>query len=148
MTTDFGATAEDYARFRAGFPASLFDRLAAAGIGTPSDTVVDVGTGTGALGRGFAARGARVIGIVPSPHLLDEARKLDVASGVQVEYKVGSAESIPVPDDIADVACAGQCWHWFDPVAAAREMHRIVRPGGRVVVAYLDWLPLESLNEA
>ena len=56
MATNFGAAAEDFARFRAGFPDSLFDRLAALGIGASEETIVDVGTGTGTLARGFALR--------------------------------------------------------------------------------------------
>jgi len=141
MTTNFGATAEDYAKFRAGFPDSLFDRLAALGIGASGETIVDVGTGTGALARGFALRGSRVIGIDPDARLLDQARQLNVAASVTVEYKIGSAEAVPLPDGIADVVSAGQCWHWFDGPKAAREFSRITRPDGRVVVVYFSWLP-------
>src|SRR6266511_1453806 len=65
MATNFGAAADDFARFRAGFPDSIFDRLAALGIGASGETIVDVGTGTGTLARGFALRGAKVIGIDP-----------------------------------------------------------------------------------
>jgi SAM-dependent methyltransferase len=142
MTTNFGAAAEDYARFRAGFPDSLFDRLAALGIGASGETIVDVGTGTGSLARGFALRGARVIGIDPDGRLLDQARRLDVAASATVEYKIGTAEAIPLPDGIADVVSAGQCWHWFDGPKAAGEFSRIAKPHGRVVIAYFSWIPL------
>jgi SAM-dependent methyltransferase len=141
MTTNFGAAAEDYARFRAGFPDSLFDRLAALGIGVPGETIVDVGTGTGTLARGFALRGCKVIGIDPDERLLDQARRLDAAASAAVEYKIGSAEAIPLPDGIADVVSAGQCWHWFDGPKAAGEFSRIAKPDGRVVVAYFSWIP-------
>jgi SAM-dependent methyltransferase len=141
MATNFGAAAEDFARFRAGFPDSLFDRLAALGIGASGETIVDVGTGTGTLARGFALRGANVIGIDPDGRLLDQARRLDVAASVTVEYKIGSAEAIPLPDGVADVVSAGQCWHWFDGQKAALEFSRITKPGGHAVVAYFSWLP-------
>ena len=49
VKTNFGAAAEDYAKFRAGFPDSFFDRLAAFGIRSPGEVVVDVGTGIGTL---------------------------------------------------------------------------------------------------
>src|SRR5262245_10207780 len=140
MATNFGAAAEDYARFRAGFPDSLFDRLAALGIGASGKTVVDVGTGTGTLARGFALRGARVIGIDPDGRLLDQARRLDVAASATVEYKIGTAEAIPLPDGVADVVSAGQCWDWFDGRKAAGEFSRITKPSGHVVVAYFSWL--------
>jgi SAM-dependent methyltransferase len=142
LTTNFGAAAEDYARFRAGFPNSLFDRLAALGIGASGETIVDVGTGTGTLARGFALRGCKVIGIDPDSRLLDQARKLDITVSAAVEYKIGSAEAIPLPDGVADAVSAGQCWHWFDGPKAAREFSRIAKPRSRVVVAYFSWLPL------
>ena len=141
MTTNFGAAAEDYARFRAGFPDSLFDRLAALGIGASRETIVDVGTGTGTLARGFALRGCKVIGIDPDGRLLDQARRLDDDASATVEYKIGSAEAIPLPDGIAEVVSAGQCWHWFDGPKAAGEFSRITKPHGRVVVAYFSWIP-------
>jgi SAM-dependent methyltransferase len=140
--TNFGAAADDYARFRAGFPDSLFDRLAALGIGASGETIVDVGTGTGTLARGFALRGARVIGIDPDGRLLDQACRLDVAASATVEYKIGTAEAIPLPDGVADVVSAGQCWHWFDGQKASGEFARITKPHGRVVVAYFSWIPL------
>jgi SAM-dependent methyltransferase len=144
MATNFGAAAADFARFRAGFPDSLFDRLAALGIGASGETIVDVGTGAGTLARGFALRGCKVIGIDPDDRLLDQAQKLDAAASATVEYKIGSAEAIPLPDGIADVVSAGQCWHWFDGPKAAGEFSRITKPSGRVVVAYFSWIPLSG----
>src|SRR5262245_30446031 len=142
MATNFGAAAEDFARFRAGFPDSLFVRLPAHGIGAAGETIVDVGTGTGTLARGFALRGARVIGIDPDGRLLDQARRLDVAASVTVEYKIETAEAIPLPDGLADVVSAGQCWHWFDGPKAALEFSRITKSHASVVGAYFTWLPL------
>lgn len=142
MSTNFGAAADDYAKFRAGFPESFFDRLASAGYCRPATTVVDVGTGTGTLARGFARRGATVIGIDPDARLVQQARQLDAAASVSIEYKTGTAERIPLPNAIADVVTAGQCWHWFDGPKAAKEFARIAKPDAQVVVAHVDWLPL------
>jgi len=142
MSTNFGAAAEDYARFRAGFPPSLFDRLEGLGFAGVGRTVVDVGTGTGTLARGYALRGATVIGVDPDSRMLDQARSLDEAEAVAIEYRVGGAEELPVADGVADLITAGQCWHWFDAPRAAAEFARISKPDGRVVIAHFDWLPL------
>ena len=137
---DFGRAADDYARHRAGFPAELFERLAAFGIGQPAQDLVDVGTGTGTLARGFALRGCRVIGIDPSAELIDQARTLDATVGADVDYRLATAEATGLRQASVDVFVAGQCWHWFDRPAAAREAGRVLRRDGAIVICHFDWL--------
>ena len=144
MQPDFGATAEDYARHRVGFPDSLFEHLAPYGVGKPHQTVVDLGTGTGSLARGFARRGCQVIGIDPAMPLLEQAREMDAREGLSVDYRIGRAEETLLPDAFADVISAGQCWHWFDRARAAEETARVLRPGGSLVIAHFDWIPLSD----
>ena len=139
---DFGKTAQDYAQHRAGFPEALFDRLAAFSVGLPGQHVLDLGTGTGTLARGFARRGCIVTGLDPASPLLEEARRLDEEAGVTVEYVVGRAEATGLPETSFDVVSAGQCWHWFKRNQAAREARRLLRPGGHLVIAHYDWIPL------
>ena len=144
MNVNFGLTADDYATHRAGFPASFFERVAAYGVGLPSQTIVDLGTGTGTVARGFAQKGCKVVGIDPSVSLMEQAQQLDQVAGVEVEYRVASAEESGLPAQSVDVVTAGQCWHWFDRPRAAREVARILRPDGLVVIAHFDWLPLKG----
>ena len=142
MGVDFGKTARDYAAHRAGFPKELFDRLAAMGIGRSGQRLLDLGTGTGTLARGFARRGVSVVGVDPSEPMLVEARRMAKDEGVRVDYRVGRAEDIDVPDDAFDVVTAGQCWHWFDRPAAAAECMRVLVAGGALAICYFDWLPM------
>ncbi|HSA81470.1 MAG TPA: class I SAM-dependent methyltransferase [Geminicoccaceae bacterium] len=142
MRVNFGRTASDYARHRAGFPEALFDRLVQNGMVAAGQRLLDLGTGTGSLARGFARRGLLVTGLDPARPLLDQARRLDAAAGVAVEYLLARAESTGLPDASFDVVSAGQCWHWFERARAAQEVRRLLRPGGRVVIAHFDWLPL------
>jgi len=144
VSIDFGRTAQDYAVHRAGFPPSLFSRLAALGIGLPGQNIVDLGTGTGSLARGFALRGSLVVGIDPAEALLEQAIQMDVNAQVSVDYRVGRAEKTGLPSASADVVSAGQCWHWFDRPAAAQEAARILKPDGILLIAHFDWLPLKG----
>ena len=142
MKPDFGLTAQDYAQHRAGFPESFFERLAALGIGNQGQHVLDLGTGTGTLARGFAKRGCKVMGLDPAEKLLAKAEALDASEGVSMEYRVGYAEDTGLPGQSFDVVTAGQCWHWFDRPRAAAEITRLLRPDGRLVIAHFDWIPL------
>ena len=144
MDVDFGRAADDYLRHRAGFPTGLFDRLGALGIGRPGQTVLDLGTGTGSLARGFAARGATVTALDISPQMLEAARRISAEEGKTIDYRLARAEDTGLPAGAFDVVSAGQCWHWFDRAAAAREVLRLLRPGGKLVIAHFDWIPLSG----
>ncbi|HUI26553.1 MAG TPA: class I SAM-dependent methyltransferase [Candidatus Kryptonia bacterium] len=137
---DFGKAADDYGRHRPGFPDEFFDRVRGYGIGVAGQRVLDLGTGTGTLTRGFALRGCRSVGLDPSPRMLDQARALDREAGVDIEYIEAGAEDTGLPSASFDVVCAGQCWHWFNRVQAAAEVKRLLRPRGFALIAYFTYL--------
>lgn len=140
---DFGSTAHDYARHRAGFPDRFFDELAGRNVGLPGQTVLDLGTGTGTLARGFARRGATVTGVDIAPDMLVQAREIADSEGLKnIIFQTGSAEDTGMPANHFDIATAGQCWHWFDGPKAFGEVLRILKPGGQLVICHFDWLPL------
>ncbi|KKJ75328.1 methyltransferase [Kiloniella litopenaei] len=139
---DFGKTAQDYAKHRAGFPAIVFDLLQERGIAIPGQSLVDLGTGTGTLARGFAARGVDVIGVDPAEAILEQARLMAQDEGVSVTFQRGSSEETGLESGRFDVVTAGQCWHWFEAARATKECQRILRPGGYLAICHFDWLPL------
>jgi SAM-dependent methyltransferase len=139
---DFGRTAQDYDRHRPGFPASMYDRLTERGWVAPGMRAVDLGTGTGALALGLAARGIDVVGIDPAAELIDVARARAGAGGLPARFDVGVAESTGLPAGGFDLVAAGQCWWWFDADAALREVRRLLVPEGRVLLAGFAYLPL------
>jgi SAM-dependent methyltransferase len=142
MKVDFGRTAEDYGRYRAGFPDVLFERLAPFDLGVGGQRVLDLATGTGTLARGFALRGCQVTGIDLSAELLEQARALDRRVGVKTRYVVARAEATGIAGQSFDVITAGQCWHWFDRARVLDEASRILVEGGRLLIAYFDWIPI------
>jgi SAM-dependent methyltransferase len=133
--------AGDYAAHRAGFPERFFDRLEGHIGLSPGQSALDIGTGTGTVARGLARRGLAVQAIDPSADMMAQARALDGATGVEIGYAVAKAEALPFVDGSFDLVTAGQCWHWFDRPVAAAEIHRVLKPGGRLVIAHFDWLP-------
>lgn len=140
---DFGKTATDYGRYRAGFPPALFQRLHDQfGIGMAGQRLLDLGTGTGTLARGFAKQGAIVTGLDKAVPLMTEAQRLDTEAGVSITYREGVAEDTDLPTNSFEVVTAGQCWHWFDRPKAAAEVWRLLVTGGWLVIAHFDWLPL------
>jgi SAM-dependent methyltransferase len=139
---DFGKTAADYGRFRAGYPAELYQRLAAFGIGVHGQRVLDLATGTGFLSREFARRGCRVTGLDLSVPLMLEAQRIDLEMQVASNYVRSRVEALPFRETMFDLVTAGQAWHWFDRRRAATEAYRVLRPGGALLIAHFDWLGL------
>ena len=124
----FARVADAYERARPGYPADAVLWLAGE---TPCD-VVDLGAGTGKLTRSLAALGHHVVAVEPLPEMLDRLR----AAVPGVTAVVGTAESMPLPDDSTDVVACAQAFHWFDHGPALAEIARVLRPGGRVALVW------------
>src|SRR5438105_4686012 len=142
IPVDFGPTAEDYSRHRAGFPPSFFARIALHGVGRVGQRILDLGTGTGSLARGLARRGAIVTGIDIAGPLLAEAARLDRAEHLSTRYVEAPAEATGLPSETFEVVTAGQSWHWFNRAVAANEASRLLVEDGIMLIAHFDWIPL------
>ncbi|MBI4787830.1 MAG: methyltransferase domain-containing protein [Chloroflexi bacterium] len=101
-----------------------------------SQTVVDVGTGTGFMAAGLAPLARRVIGVDFSDAMLAVARENMARFELSnVEFRRGDLGRLPLDDATADVVVANMALHHApDPARALREMARVCRPGGRVVI--------------
>jgi SAM-dependent methyltransferase len=142
LDPNWNRTAEDYARHRAGFPDWFYDRLADSALFSSKSRILDLGTGTGLLARGFARRGATVTGLDIAAGMLDQARALDGEASVQIRYVTAPAEATGEPAATYDLVTAGTCWHWFDGAKVADEALRVLKPGGHLLIANLIWLSL------
>ncbi|MET8045005.1 class I SAM-dependent methyltransferase [Micromonospora sp. NPDC005215] len=120
----FGAAAADYDRFRPRYPVDAV-RWALDGLGG-SARVVDLGAGTGILTRGVLALGHQVTSVEPDPEM---RAQLDAATPGTTAL-AGGAETLPLPDGVADAVVVGQAYHWFDREPAHAEIARVLRPGG------------------
>jgi SAM-dependent methyltransferase len=138
---DYGTAAEDYGRYRQGFPNEFYARLHKLKIGLPGQRLLDLGTGTGLMAREFARRGCLVTGVDFSAKLLAVAERANAGEVVRPRYLRLRAEASKLQTASFDVVSAGTAWHLFHRASAARESRRLLRPGGRLVIAHLDWHP-------
>ena len=110
----------------------------------PADRVLEVGFGPGVVIQNLArlASAGHVAGVDPSREMVAQAQARN-ASAIQsgrVELRLGSAESLPFEDDSFDKALAINSMQvWPDPVAGLRELRRVLKPGGKVVLGFTPY---------
>jgi ubiquinone/menaquinone biosynthesis C-methylase UbiE len=102
-------------------------------------TLLDLGCGAGENSVYFSKLGARCVASDYSPGMVDVALKLAEKNGVSVEGRVINAMAIDYPDNSFDIIYAANLLHHIpDPLITIREMHRVLKPGGKMCF----WDPL------
>ena len=106
-------------------------------------TVLDVGCGGGLLSEALAAEGARVTAIDLAPDLLKVARLHGLESGVQVDYRQQSVESLAAerPGSFDAITCMELLEHVPDPVSVVAACATLLKPGGRLFLSTLNRTP-------
>lgn len=109
----------------------------------PRHRLLDVGCGLGdaalALAADVGVDGA-VFGIDSSSAMVAAANSQAASAGCRARFEVGDACSLDEADDSFDAVRSERTLQWIaDPMAAVREMARVVRPGGRVSLIDTDW---------
>ena len=136
---NWSATSRDYLRHRPGYPKDFFTLLRQLGIGSAGQDILDLGSGTGALSVPFARQGARVTAVDPSEGQLQAQKEAARKYGVKIKLKVASAEKTGLPDHAFDAITASMCWVYFDVEQMKREVPRLLRPSGLLLVSTLIW---------
>ncbi len=106
--------------------------------------VVESGCGTAYFAARLARRGARVVGVDPTPAQLETARRQMTETGLEFPLVEAPGEAVPLPDASFDLALSEHgAAVWADPYRWIPEAARLLRPGGRLV--FLHGTPLAHL---
>ncbi len=132
-----GAGPEFYERYQV---PSVFEPLARKFLAhmalRPGERALDVACGTGIVARLAAiilGPQSSIVGIDLNDRMLDVAREHTRSTGAAITWRQGDVEDLPCPDADFDVVLCQQGLQYFpDKTAAVREMHRVLRPGGRL----------------
>jgi SAM-dependent methyltransferase len=96
--------------------------------------VVELGCGTAYVSAWLARRGARPVGVDPTPAQLATARRMMAETGIEFPLVEAPGESVPLPDASFDLAVSEYgASLWADPARWVPEAARLLRPGGRLV---------------
>ena len=139
---DWGRAAADYARYRDIYPPLFYEKITGRGLCLAGQRVLDLGTGTGVLPRNLYPFGARWTGTDLAPEQIEQARTL--SRGMDIDYQAVPAEEVCFPDETFDVITACQCFWYFDHARFMPRIHRMLKPGGSLLILYMAWLPWED----
>lgn len=116
------------------------------------DRVLDLACGTGVVARAVApivGPEGRVVAVDLRPGMIAVAQSHEPTDGARIEWQVGDATAMDLPDASFDVVICQQGLQFFeDRGAAAQEVHRVLRPGGRFVAAVWRGIEHQPLMQA
>ncbi|MGQ0804227.1 MAG: class I SAM-dependent methyltransferase [Actinomycetota bacterium] len=131
----FGSEAPAYERARPGYPpdavAWLCDHLRIAA----GAQVLDLAAGTGKLTRSLVHTGADVVAAEP----IEGMWRVLATSVPSVPITAGTAERLPFRASSFDAVTVAQAFHWFERDTALPELHRVLRPNGRLGLIWNRW---------
>ena len=128
MKDNFSIQSEQYAKFRPGYPAELFQFLVSK-VKSPTN-VWDVGTGNGQFAVKLSACFKNVFATDISEQQLSHAEKKE-----NIHYSKQAAEQTNFPNDFFDLVTVAQAIHWFDLENFYDEVDRVLRSGGILAIA-------------
>jgi ArsR family transcriptional regulator len=116
---------------------------------TPAITIADLGAGEGLVSQLLARRAAHVWCIDNSPRMVEVGTELAAKNGLSnLIYKLGDIEAVPLANGSVDLAILSQALHHAQhPQKAIDEAHRILRPGGQVLILDLKSHTFEKARE-
>jgi ubiquinone/menaquinone biosynthesis C-methylase UbiE len=140
MRNLFGNVAKDFSKYRGGYPKKFYNKLQEEyGIALPNQKVLDIATSNGLVATDLANKGCYVTGLDNSPELLDEAENKN-STRLKIDYVLGDVTKLPFNDETFDFITAVHCWKVLPTEQASSEALRVLKEGGKFVIAQFDQL--------
>lgn len=131
----FSHRAENYDKFRPGYPQALLQFLRETIPITPNLVIADIAAGTGIFTEQVAGWGNQVYVVEPNPYMRSMAyRRLNGCE--QCVFLDGTAESTGLPNDSVDLFVSAQAFHWFDLARTRTEFERVGRNAPHVAIVW------------
>ncbi len=141
---DWGNTSEDYAKYRDIYPKEFYQSILDLGLCRDGQKILDIGTGTGVLPRNMYQYGGKWIGTDISENQIEQAKRLSAEKGMDIGFYACPAEEVDYPNDTFDVITVCQCIWYLNAKAVSGRFARMLKPGGKLLILYMGWLPYED----
>lgn len=144
----FDRVADQWDNLQASFYSeNVRDRALATAAVQVGDIAADIGCGSGFITEGLIHAGLSVVAVDQSEAMLSEMKR-KFATIADIDYRCGEAEQLPLSDNSVDYAFANMYLHHVErPPIAIKEMARILKPSGTLVITDLDSHTSEFLRD-
>lgn len=107
-----------------------------------ADLILDLGCGTGLSTRILSDYSQKIIGVEPSEAMLSIARS--ETNEKHISYLQAFSNEIPIQAQSADIITCSQSFHWMEPKSTLKEINRILKPDGVLLIYDVIWPPSVS----
>ncbi|MEO7659718.1 MAG: class I SAM-dependent methyltransferase [Pyrinomonadaceae bacterium] len=131
----FSNRVENYVKYRPSYPRGIIDHLVKNCGLTHESVIADIGCGTGISSQLFLENCNPVIGVEPNAAMRDAAVEF-LADFPDFRLVDGTSENTTLEGASVDIVAAAQAFHWFNADKTRSEFHRILKPGGYIVLIW------------
>ena len=122
------------------------EAIAAANI-QAGQLAADIGAGTGFITEGLVQKGLKVIAVDQSQAMLNEMKN-KLGTFDNIDYRIGESDDLPIRDETVDVIFSNMYLHHVEsPQVAIKEMVRVLKTGGKIIITDMDVHEYEFLRE-
>jgi len=129
------------------FSDNVRDEAIAAANVKAGQLAADIGAGTGFIAEALVQKGLKVIAVDQSLAMLEEMKK-KLSRFDTIDYRIGGSDNLPIPDETIDTIFSNMYLHHVkSPQVAIKEMVRVLKTGGKIVITDMDVHEYEFLKE-
>lgn len=139
----FSGFSKIYNRSRPATPRKIID-IAVESLGRTPELVVDLGSGTGLSTKLWNDIAVEVIGVEPNEEMRLEAERINKFENIK--FINGLSNNIPLLSGEADIITCSQSFHWMEPKSTLKEIGRVLKPGGVLLIYNCHWPPIVNIK--
>ncbi|KAG0185759.1 hypothetical protein DFQ28_008812, partial [Apophysomyces sp. BC1034] len=128
--TGFQLKVDDYANARPSYPAAALQKIKE--IIPQGAHVLDLAAGPGIMTQLLVPLGYQVTAVEPVDNMRNKLKELLP----EVPCFKGTAQNIPLPSESQDAVVVAQAFHWFDDIGSLKEIHRVLKPQGHLILIW------------
>lgn len=134
-TQRFSDRVDNYVKYRPSYPQAIVAYLRETIHLNRKSAIADIGSGTGIFTEILLKHGFTVTGVEPN-EAMRQAGENYLSHFHHFTSRDGRAEATGLPDHSIDLVTAAQAFHWMEPAATRKELFRILKPGGHVLLVW------------